>query len=538
MQNDQPANCKIQSNRPILFASGLLVLAVVAYCLIVLLLNSGHLVFTLDDAYIHLALAENIMQGHYGINLNEYSAPASSILWPFFIAPFAGLTIANYIILIANTIFALITLLLLWVTLSPENTDASSEGDAEQQALLGAMLILSIPACNLIGLVFTGMEHSLQVMLAVAIVCGLSRESSTSRLDWWTLPAIIIAPLVRYECLAISLPAAGYLMLRGHRRSGIATIAIIVASIAGFSWFLTSLGQSPLPNSVRAKSQIVYERNASSVFTNFSTGIEDSRGLLLAVFLLFLVSQMSNRKLERGKRILCATVSFSIILHLLFGQFSVFCRYEIYIWASALATAGFISKPLIYGNSSNFRMFEKSLFMFFSLFLLCFPHIIILANIPVASNNIYEQHYQMHRFVAEFYKKPVAANDIGFLSYRNSEYILDLWGLASSKALSSRHLANNENWMEDLVQSKNIGLAIIYDNLFLSVPDSWNKLGMLHLGKRKITAARDRVAFYATRKESLQDIRSLLEKFVLTLPEGVKFVFADNADSEVLNGEM
>lgn len=528
MQSDQPANCKPQSFRPILFASGLLILAVLAYSVLILRLNSGCLVFTLDDAYIHLALAENIMLGHYGINLNEYSAPASSILWPFLIAPFSRLSFANYIILIANTVFSMVTLLLFWVTLSPENTDVPLQDDSEQTTLLNVMLILLIPACNLIGLAFTGMEHSLQVMLVVAIVCGLTRESLTTRLDWWTLAAIILAPLVRYECLAISLPAAVYLLFRGYRKSGLAAIAFIMAIIAGFSLFLISLGQSPLPNSVRAKSQIVYERNASSIFSNFSIGIEDSRGLLLAVFLLFLVSQMINRKLEKSKRILCATISFSIILHLLFGQFSVFCRYEIYIWASALVTTGFMLKSLIYGSSVNFRMLEKASLMFFALFLLCFPHIVILANIPLASNNIYEQHYQMHRFVTEFYRKPVAANDIGFISYRNPEYILDLWGLASNKALSSRHFAKSESWMDELVLSKNIGLAMIYDNLFPGVPESWHKLGVLQLGKRRITAAQDRVAFYATRKESLQELCSLLEKFVLTLPEGVKFVFAEN----------
>lgn len=528
MQNYQPENCKQQPIRPILFASGILVLAVVAYWLLILRLNSGFLTFTLDDAYIHLALAENIIQGHYGINLNEYSAPASSILWPFLIAPFSRLNIANYIILIANTVFSLITLLLFWVTLSPENTDESPECNAEQKTLLNVMLILLIPACNLIGLVFTGMEHSLQVLLTVAIICGLNREPLTTRLDWWTLPAIILAPLVRYECLAISLPATGYLILRGYRRSGVIAIALIMVLIAGFSWFLTSLGQSSLPNSVRAKSQIVYERNASSIFVNFASGIEDSRGVLLAICLLFLSSQAANRKIAISKRLLYATVSVSIVLHLLFGQFGWFCRYEIYIWAAVLAAIGFMLKSLIYQRSVSFGIFKKTLFLFAALFLLCFPYLMVLAKIPVGANNIYEQHYQMHRFVTEFYKKPVAANDIGFISYRNPEYILDLWGLASSKALSSRHLANGENWMKDLVQSKSIGLAIIYDNLFPSVPDSWHKLGILQLGKRRVTPARDRVAFYVTRKDSSQEIRTLLKQFVLTLPEGVKFVFAEN----------
>ncbi len=211
MQNDQTVVDQPQYIRSIVFASGFLILVVLLYCLSILALNSGHLVFVLDDAYIHLALAENIMQGHYGINLNEYSAPSSSILWPFLLAPFAKLVFANYFILLANTFFAVITLLLFWLMLSPDSKDLVSEGNAENKTLLNIILILLIPACNLIGLIFTGMEHSLQVMLTVAIICGLCRESTSGRLTWWTLFAIILAPLIRYECLAISLPAAGYL---------------------------------------------------------------------------------------------------------------------------------------------------------------------------------------------------------------------------------------------------------------------------------------------------------------------------------------
>ena len=52
--------------------------------------NEGLFTYTLDDPYIHLRLAENISQGHYGINPSEYSAPSSSILWPFLLVPFSS----------------------------------------------------------------------------------------------------------------------------------------------------------------------------------------------------------------------------------------------------------------------------------------------------------------------------------------------------------------------------------------------------------------------------------------------------------------
>ena len=76
--------------------------------MIILLLNDGMFVYTLDDPYIHLSLAENIINGHYGVNANEYSAPSSSILWPFIIAPFSSF---EYFPLFINITFSIITIL-------------------------------------------------------------------------------------------------------------------------------------------------------------------------------------------------------------------------------------------------------------------------------------------------------------------------------------------------------------------------------------------------------------------------------------------
>src|SRR6478672_7980636 len=41
---------------------------------------------SIDDPYIHLAVAENILTGGYGINASEHSSPSSSIIYPFLLA--------------------------------------------------------------------------------------------------------------------------------------------------------------------------------------------------------------------------------------------------------------------------------------------------------------------------------------------------------------------------------------------------------------------------------------------------------------------
>ena len=64
---------------------------VAAQCGAIAWLNGGHFTYSIDDPYIHLALSENIAQGHYGINLSENSAPSSNIAWPVLMAATATL---------------------------------------------------------------------------------------------------------------------------------------------------------------------------------------------------------------------------------------------------------------------------------------------------------------------------------------------------------------------------------------------------------------------------------------------------------------
>ena len=47
--------------------------------------------YTLDNPYIHLSLAENLLLAHYGVNLDEVPSPSSFILYPFlFASPLAA----------------------------------------------------------------------------------------------------------------------------------------------------------------------------------------------------------------------------------------------------------------------------------------------------------------------------------------------------------------------------------------------------------------------------------------------------------------
>src|SRR3970282_2109459 len=83
---------------------GIFIVILIAEITGILILNSGLIVYTTDDAYIHLALAENILKGHYGVNLQENSSPSSSVLWPFILSPFTGFSFGYLIPLLINVL--------------------------------------------------------------------------------------------------------------------------------------------------------------------------------------------------------------------------------------------------------------------------------------------------------------------------------------------------------------------------------------------------------------------------------------------------
>lgn len=140
---------------------------------------------------------------------------------------------------------------------------------------------------------------------------------------------------------------------------------------------------------------------------------------------------------------------------------------------------------------------------------------------PVASASIYRQQQQMHRFVHEFWRGPVAANDIGALSYRNEDYVLDLWGLGSEDVRRLR-ASGAQDWMGDLVSRRNVDVALIYEEWFPDRPAPWRRVARLVLQGPVKAVAYESVAFYATRSEATDRVCAALRAFAPTLPAGVR----------------
>lgn len=441
----------------------------------------GSLTYSLDDAYIHLALAKNIFQGHYGLNISEPSSPSSSILWPFLMAPFAAFSWFEYSPLLLNILFLFLAGYII------QNIFASL--GRWPSMFITVFFLLGL---NFYGLVFTGMEHSLHVLLSVIAAWGVIRilnrqEHPVINLLFYS--SLLLLPLVRYEGLAISVPVLIILMFQGKRRLSLAIGVVTFAIIIGFSIFILSLGLNPLPTSVSMKIGSI--PGIANWFGNIKT-----YGLSFSILLLFSIYLFQTDK-PRAILILSVTV-----LHFTFGRNGWFGRYEVYHLAFVtLLTLESVSKP--------YRKYWYTA----ALLPLAFPMLSTTTLISaISSGNIYNQHIQMGRIVSEL-NGNIAANDIGVIALRNPNFTLDLVGLASKHQLDEARAKVGDDWISYLSDKYKIDYAIIYDTWVPVRPENWIKIATLKTNGWIVMAASDRVSFYATSEAASEKLRSVIAKY-------------------------
>ena len=492
---------------------------VITEIIIILILNSGLIVYTLDDAYIHLALAENIMRGHYGVNLGEYSSPSSSVLWPFILAPFSRFEFGIYIPFLINVCSGAGTLVVFWLTLK---LVFSKEKDNIKKisTVIALFIILLIIATNLIGLIFTGMEHSFQVFLTIVIIWGLINQIQNKQISWWFIIAIIIAPLIRYENIPLSFTALIFLYLYGYKKQAVFSFVITALIIAGFSIFLVNLGLDPLPLSVYEKSKVVAAGGSIySLGQNLIKNILSPRCTLLIIYFFLLGYIILLSKKSKEDKLFAACISIAILLHLIAGKPG---RYIFYIWTASTISIIYLYRKWLVKVVNKNSLPKIALFSSIIIGLFSYKYIEGIVTAPIASNNIYEQQYQMHRFIVKYYKNSVSVNDLGYVSYKNDYYVMDLVGLASIEALNHWKAKDNIQWIDDISKEHKVKFAMIYDSWFHPIPANWHKIAELYLGKIKITPSDSVVSFYILNDNIKDEVISKLEKYKLTLPEGVR----------------
>jgi hypothetical protein len=147
-----------------------------------------------------------------------------------------------------------------------------------------------------------------------------------------------------------------------------------------------------------------------------------------------------------------------------------------------------------------------------------------IAMVPTATTNIYEQQYQMGRFLGRYYAGTVVAlNDIGAAIYLSDARCIDLAGLANLQVARAR-LAGNLSAadFDDITREAGVRVAIVYDDWFsgIGLPPTWTKVATWKIRNNRVVGS-DTVTFYATSPDEARELESHLAEFAFELPPGV-----------------
>ena len=497
--------------------------------------TGGYYEYPLDDPYIHLAMSEQIAKGGYGVNAGEYASAASSILFPFLLAPFASLS-WHWLTPLLWGVFGLAASCFVWGRVTGHLALRAPDITKTYLALLALLGPLFL---HLVGVSLQGMEHGLQVMAAMMVAYGLIRFAQDGEIRWFLVAGILLSPALRFEGLAVACFACAVLLFSNRSKGAIAIGIGALIPVIAYGIAMTGLDLAPLPNSVLAKSAVV------GGDTHFVSGEEDTvlltmistlkisfesasgRNLAALSVLWVMGAWIWRRRFSRTEILLALSISAISGAHFLLGSVGFFFRYEIYAWSyGAVVSLYLLSK--LWDNSETAARFAPVVFL---LVVSVSGHHYLLQSFytfPHASAAIGVQQKQMGRFVDDYVKGPVAVNDLGHVAYRNPHYVLDFWGLASREALDARRDGRNPNWADDLIERYNVGVIMIYDSWFVGrMNPDWIKIGEMSITRPLGALGGSAVSFHAVSESDVAKLTRDLENFAPTLPDGTKFKFVN-----------
>lgn len=489
-----------------------------------LFLSEGNFSYTLDDPYIHLSVSEMILSGGYGVNISEYAAPSSSIIYPFILALTTALGLASLgpamIALTAGAFGIWFLSALVWNGIEKQlNT-----WRLVAFFLLGPTLVLSV---NGYALPLTGMEHSLHFLGITLVMFGfVSLGKNSARALLLISVGIFLNSFIRFEGVPFAIAGIIGLFLTGYRRRSIALAGVLVLFSILWIVFMTFHDLPILPSSVLTKSSIAASATSSDAYSfaisllkGISRSFQSRWGVLywIAVVILIVDIFRDEHKRKPQKKVAIVAAIVALAAHCAAGKYGWWGRYEVY------ATTVMISALVISTRSFGTQSAKVVALVFPALlFVVGQPYIRIAILTPFASANIYEQQYQMHRFATEFFSNPVAVNDLGWVSYQNDEHVLDLWGLGSEEA---RKLSAGNKWTPELLDqitgSHGTVYAMIYQDWFKEVPQKWCLVGTLET--RQVTSASGYVSFYLIDLEFREEIFKAIDDFSQSLPKASEF---------------
>jgi hypothetical protein len=502
--------------------------------LIILWLNNGGFVYVLDDPYIHMTIAKHLaLEGKWAVNGMDFSSAASSPLWSLLITGIYMVTGVNvYVPLILNLILSVACIYAAYGILKSFGVNK----------YLYIILFVFVFAAPLPVLMFTGMEHILQILLVLLFAFVCSRIISAENTPvFGYVQAFILALLlasVRYEDVFIIAVAVILLLRRKKYPASVILISGAAIPILIYGYVSASNGWLFVPNPLLVKFKVpgfniieilkILPRAAKRMLE------PDLIFLLPPLAVSVIMMAKSRNYLREPKSVLLILFCGSYLLHMMFAQTGWFYRYEAYLVSLGMAVL------IIYLNGAFNRSgtTENALLRIFYRYRKIVYAVMIIsiavrfapdALIPLASNNIYEQQFQMARFInGNAAGKTIAANDIGILCFYTNSRVVDLWGLADIDVGKLKIAGKyNPTEIDKITKKHNTELVIVYEHWFDQyggLPTTWKKLGSWEMTRPNFVCGTTSVDFYVTNSENADMFSERLRKFSTELPSSVRSI--------------
>ncbi|MBL7975783.1 MAG: hypothetical protein JNJ85_12775 [Candidatus Kapabacteria bacterium] len=542
MQNTQQT--LLGKYAPLLIASVLAALCIVYYHVRITHANNGMFVYTIDDPYIHASMARNLAQhGTWGISPNAISSASSSPMWVLLLSVIYLVTDSQLIPYAVNIVLAFVLLFVV-------HRYFLQHGLTPIARTLGLVLLWF--ATPLPGLIFTGMEHILHIILTVLLLHTAVTTIATNNFSRNSIIHLVILCLlnsaIRPEGILLSGIVAGVVLLSRRWSTSILLLLASVAPMVIFGLWSITHDELFFPNSVIVKSldNMHAQQNISglrALFPRLGAAItllrryEEVLWCLQLTTVIFSISLWKQFQLTRtihfktflsnAQVLTFGFVLSSVLAHITVSDAGWFFRYEAYLIALCiisgftfvvqwLSTIKLPIKPVVaYSIASALCI------------ILCFP--IASRSLQAArqlvpySQMVYQKQIQTARFLSTYYNnKPVGVTDIGAVSYFTTAQLTDFYGLGS--AVVARH-KKNHTWSAEVVKHMAIQqqwqCAFTYEELQREfIPTSWLPVATLTIDAG-LFADQSTLTFYAPQPQYEQQLRNNLQAFSATVPHGV-----------------
>lgn len=473
-------------------------------------------VYVLDDPLIHLAVAENILKGGYGVNFPELSAPSSSILFPWLLAGLLALGAGVWSPLIL-TLGASFAALALWRMILMR---AGLSGQAAGWAGLVLML-----ATNGAGLVMIGMENGLHVTATLAAVVGFHDLVRRGKVTAIFVAGVVLGGLLRFEGLAVSGALLFVGLFFGRPLAMIGVGAVLAAGLGAHVGWMLGHGLPVLPSSVLVKlptADAAITADGGGLLAGLIENWLFVLELELAAFMITLALTagatlslaLGWKRFDRPALGMLAAACMIGWAHILVGRYGWMSRYEIYVLSALIGLLAMAVAPRFGLGHQRLRLYAK---VCLALLVVSYGELFY-TNI-VSTQNMAQQQVQMGK-LARAWDKPVAVNDLGWVSWRNDRYVLDLWGLGSEEARIAR-AADAPGWMERLTRKHDADIAMLHDLWFgASIPEGWVRVATLGRESPTMFGGTEVLSIYATRPQAEAAVRATVAQVAATAPSG------------------